>query len=216
MPNSWTINVQGRNYGPYTTEQMDAFVGEGRLAAHSLVAPEGGLHPKPAREYPELEALFDPVQPEAAVAASPAPSVPIGPMPSASGRFLTADGDGLEEDTISPTFGRSNDEPRTTERGRFLVVADMKSRSISGLEESIFNMGPAYPLMHQAWLLISDQSINVIRNELVQKLGKMDTIFIVDATHNKAAWFNFGPESDSRIRRVWTAQPDAPVQRRAG
>jgi hypothetical protein len=77
-------------------------------------------------------------------------------------------------------------------------------------------MGPAYPLMHQAWLLISDQSINVIRNELVQKLGKMDTLFIVDATHNKAAWFNFGPESDSRIRRVWTAQPDAPVQRRAG
>ncbi len=29
---------------------------------------------------------------------------------------------------------------------------------------------------------------------------------VVDATHNKAAWFNFGPESDTRIRRVWTAQ----------
>ncbi len=218
MPNSWTISVQGRNYGPYTTEQMDSFVGEGRLAGHSLVAPEGGLQPKPAREYPELAAFFEPAQPESAVAAqpSPAPQIPSGPTPSASGRFLTAAGDGLEEDTISPTFGRSNDEPRTTERGRFLVIADMKSRSISGLEETIFNMGPAYPLMHQAWLLISDQSINVIRNELVQKLGKMDTLFIVDATHNKAAWFNFGPESDSRIRRVWTAQPDAPVQRRAG
>ncbi len=47
--------------------------------------------------------------------------------------------------------------------------------------------------MHQAWLLISDQAINVIRNALVQKLGKLDTLFIVDATHNKAAWFNFGP-----------------------
>jgi hypothetical protein len=31
-------------------------------------------------------------------------------------------------------------------------------------------------------------------------------LFIVDSTHNKAAWFNFGPEADARIRRVWTAQ----------
>jgi hypothetical protein len=82
----------------------------------------------------------------------------------------------------------------------------MKSRSISGLEEEIFNMGPAHSIMPQAWLLISDQPINHIRNALVQKLGKLDMLFIVDATHNKAAWFNFGPEADTRIRRVWTAQ----------
>ena len=87
----------------------------------------------------------------------------------------------------------------------------MKSRSIAGLEEEIFNLGPAYSLMPQAWLLISDQPINYVRNTLVQKLGKMDMLFIVDATHNKAAWFNFGPESDTRIRRVWTAQHEHPV-----
>jgi len=28
-------------------------------------------------------------------------------------------------------------------------------------------------------------------------------LFIVDATHNKAAWFNYGPENDARIRRIW-------------
>ena len=132
---------------------------------------------------------------------APAP----GPTPSATGNFVTAGGV-EDEDIISPTFGRSNDEPRTGERGRFVVIADMKSRSISGLEEEILNLGPAYSLMPQAWLLTSDQPINMIRNALVQKLGKMDMLFIVDATHNKAAWFNFGPESDTRIRRVWTAQ----------
>jgi hypothetical protein len=39
---------------------------------------------------------------------------------------------------------------------------------------------------------------------LVRKLGKLDALFIVDAVHDKAAWFNFGPESDARIRRMWS------------
>ena len=57
--------------------------------------------------------------------------------------------------------------------------------------------------MPQAWLLSSDMSINAIRNTLVQKLGRIDMLFIIDASHNKAAWFNYGPEADSRIRRIW-------------
>jgi hypothetical protein len=198
MSDTWTLTVAGQTYGPYSEQQMLAFVGEGRLAAHSLVAPTGSTQFRPAGSYPMLARLFAP---------EPAP-IPSGPQPSATGKFVTASGVESDEDTIQPTFGRSNDEPRTGERGRFVVIADMKSRSISGLEEEIFNMGPAYSLMPQAWLLISDQPINVVRNALVQKLGKMDTLFVVDATHNKAAWFNFGPESDTRIRRVWTAQHD--------
>ena len=191
MTDTWTISVSGQTYGPYTLQQMQAFVAEGRLAPHSLAAPAGDTDFKPAGEHQALLRLF-----------APAP----GPSPSATGKFVTAEGIESDEDMISPTFGRSNDEPRGGERGRFVVIADMKSRSISGLEEEIFNLGPAYSLMPQAWLLTSEQPINVIRNALVQKLGKMDMLFIVDATHNKAAWFNFGPESDSRIRRVWTAQ----------
>ena len=200
MSDNWTINVAGQNYGPYTTQQMQAFVAEGRLAAHSQVVQTGETQLRAAADCPALSHLF-----------APAP----GPTPSATGKFVTAGGIESEEDIISPTFGRSNDEPRTGERGRFVIVADMKSRSISGLEEEIFNLGPAYSLMPQAWLLISDQPINQIRNALVQKLGKMDMLFIVDSTHNKAAWFNFGPESDSRIRRVWTAQHDPVAQKQA-
>jgi len=193
MTDTWTISAGGQTYGPYTEQQLLAFVGEGRLAAHSLVAPTGNTQFKPAGTYPMLARFFAPAN---------------APAPSATGKFVTASGVESDDDMISPTFGRSNDEPRTGERGRYVVIADMKSRSISGLEEEIMNMGPAYPLMPQAWLLISDQPINQIRNALVQKLGKMDMLFLVDATHNKAAWFNFGPEADTRIRRVWTAQHD--------
>ncbi|MEI9993689.1 MAG: DUF4339 domain-containing protein [Rhizomicrobium sp.] len=193
MTDTWTISVSGHTYGPYSLQQMQSFVAEGRLAAHSLAAPTGETQFRPAGSFPELLRLF-----------APAPTA--GPTPSATGKFVTASGVESEDDTISPTFGRSNDEPRGGERGRYVVIADMKSGSISGLEEEIFNMGPAYSLMPQAWLLISEMGINVIRNALVQKLGKLDMLFIVDSTHNKAAWFNFGPEADTRIRRVWTAQ----------
>jgi hypothetical protein len=79
----------------------------------------------------------------------------------------------------------------------------MKSRSIAGLEEEIHRCGQATALMPQAWLLISDMSINALRNTLIQRLGRIDMLFIVDASNNKAAWFNYGPEADSRIRRVW-------------
>ena len=37
---SWFVKVEGQIYGPYTPAQMRAFVGEGRIAAHSLVSDE--------------------------------------------------------------------------------------------------------------------------------------------------------------------------------
>ncbi|MBV9043516.1 MAG: DUF4339 domain-containing protein [Alphaproteobacteria bacterium] len=212
MADTWNMSVAGRMYGPYTTEQLQAFLAEGRLASHSLIAAAGEDNFHPAGDEPRLAHLFAPKAPATVPQAQP-----ISPVPSATGKFVTQTGAGLEfdDDDTLPTFGRSVDEPRTGERSRFLIVADMKSRSISGLEEVIFNLGPAYSLMPQAWLLTSDQPINAIRNTLVQKLGKMDMLFIVDATHNKAAWFNFGPESDTRIRRVWTAQHEPIAQRQA-
>jgi hypothetical protein len=82
-------------------------------------------------------------------------------------------------------------------------MAEMKSRSIAGLEQEIQRCGQAIQLMPQAWLLASDMTVNALRNTLIQRLGRVDMLFIVDATNNKAAWFNYGPENDSRIRRVW-------------
>jgi hypothetical protein len=65
-------------------------------------------------------------------------------------------------------------------------------------------------------VLVSEHAINIVRTALVQKLGKLDTIFIVDAAHDKAAWFNFGPEADTRIRKMWSKPADyAGTERRA-
>lgn len=189
MSDSWNIKVGGRSYGPFNLQQMQGLVGDGRLAPHSQVSRPDHDKPCAARDDAQLAALF----------AAPKKSEPA---PSATGRFFTGKRSD-EDDSNSQKFGRSNED---SERGRFLIVADMKSRSISGLEEEILTFGPAYAFLPQVWLLASDQNINAIRNALVQKLGKTDMLFIIDATHNKATWFNFGPEGDARIRRVWIDQ----------
>ena len=185
MSDTWTISVSGRSYGPYSAAQMRAFAAEGRLAAHSLVARDGEEQFYPASADSALAALFRP--------AAPAPAKPV---------FFTADGNSGQ-----PNFGHSEEE-KAGERTHYVVVADMKSRSISGLEEEIFNFGPAYPIMPQGWILSSETPINAIRNALVKKLGKLDTLLVVDATHDKAAWFNFGPEAEARIRRIWQKSPE--------
>jgi len=194
MTGTWTISVNGRSYGPYSAEQMCAFAAENRLAAHSLVARSGQDQYRPALDDAELASLFRP-------AATPAPARPV---------FFTADGDSAPQ-----SFGR-NEEPSGAERSHFVIIADMKSRSITGLEEEVFKLGPAYPILPQAWILSSDLQINAIRNALVLKLGKLDILFIVDATHNKAAWFNFAPEGESRIRRIWQKFQDQSGARAAG
>jgi hypothetical protein len=179
MADTWTIKFNNRTYGPYSVDQMKEYVAEGRVAAHSLVSRTGHETLRPASEDPELAPLFRPAV---------APARPA---------FFTA-----ENDQGRATFGKLEKEG-ASEWSHFFIVADMKSRSISGIEEEIYNCGPAYAVMPQAWLVSSEMSINAIRNALVQKLGRLDVLFILDATHNKAAWFNYGPEADSRIRRIW-------------
>jgi len=182
MSQSWLVTVGGQVYGPYPYEQMHAFIAEGRIVAHSLVETPEDAAPHRASQDPVLGVLF---QPAPAPIAEPVP-VSERPMPA--------------EAASAQKFGRPAVDG---ELAHFIIIADMKSRSINGLEEEIFNLGQAYPMMPQVWILKTDQAVNAVRNALVQRLGKLDTLFVVDSTHDKAAWFNFGPEADARIRRVW-------------
>ena len=113
-----------------------------------------------------------------------------------------------DQATAAPHKFGGGDAPAGGERNRYVIISDMKSGSITGLEEEIFNLGPAHRFMPQAWVLTSEASLNTIRHALMQKLGKLDTIFVVDTIHDRAAWFNFGPEVDTRIRRNWARTPE--------
>jgi hypothetical protein len=193
IPGPWIINVGGRAYGPYVAEQMRAFALEGRLVAMSQVTRAGDTEFRNALDDPELAPFFIPVKtPSAAV------SEPLRPgeaeRPASFGRF---------ESSLKA------EEDAAPETSHFLIVADMKSRSIQGLEEEVVKLGAVCPIMPQVWMLNTDASISAVRNILIQQLGKLDTLLVVDATRDKAAWFNFGPEMDARIRRIWTKQADS-------
>jgi hypothetical protein len=208
MSESWTISVGGRVYGPYSLEQMHAFHGEGRLAGHSLIARSGEEQFHPAHEDPDLAPLFPPAQEGDRGDAGEHMDGEHTGDEHTGGEHTGGEHIGTPHPETSRAaahhFGRSEANAQETQEAHYVIIADMKSRSITGLEEEIFNMGPAHRFMPQAWVLKSEASINAIRNQLVQKLGKIDTLFIVDAARDKAAWFNFGPENDARVRRMWS------------
>jgi hypothetical protein len=183
MSDSWTISVAGRPYGPYSGEQLQVFAAEGRLARQSLVARAGQTDFRRADDEPELAALFSP------------PPVAVRAVAQTLRRDEPAG------------FGRGDDQSRSGGRSRLVVIADMKSGSISKLEEEIATLGPTCTLLPQVWLLTTEVSVNTVRNLLVQQIGKLDMLFVVDASNDKAAWFNFGPEADARIRKLWRSEP---------
>jgi GYF domain 2 len=111
------------------------------------------------------------------------------------------------------TFGSLKDEDPSGEPSHIVIMADMKSHAAACLEEEIHRLGQACSLLPQIWLLKTEKTVNTVRNRLVQQLGKLDVLFVVDATNNKAAWFNFGAEAEARIHRVWSN--DEPSKLRA-
>lgn len=180
------INAGSRVYGPYNAEQMQIFRDQGRLAPHSLVARTGQDNYRPAAEDQSLAPLF-----AALAAPAPEPAAAKAEQPTKFGR------------EIENTDGDVN---------RYVIIADMKSGSIAGLDEEINKMGPACRLIMQTWILNSEISLSTLRSALTQKLGKLDNLLIVDASHDKAAWFNFGPEMETRLRSLWMRHD----QRKAG
>jgi hypothetical protein len=193
MIGAWTLNISGRIYGPYTSERMRAFATEGRLSPHSLVAREGTSDWHEAREEPEFaDVVGKPAAagtPEAAALSNPTIIVPAVSLTAAP----------------APTrpVAAAPDPQEGTRIAQFAVVVDLKSRSPGNLEQAISSLGSAYRLLPNVWIVSTEQTVNAVRNRLVQELGKLDSLFVVDATRGKAAWFNFGPEADVRIRRVW-------------
>ena len=190
MIGAWNINVGGRTYGPYSSERMLGFAAEGRLGPHSLIARDGSDDWHEARDEPEFTDLF--AVKEHIESPAPRPEGPVDAVGEPEG--------GME---AKPVFGAAQPERAAQEKAQFAIIVDLKSRAPGKLEQTIMSLGPAYKLLPNVWIVTTDQSVNAVRNRLVQELGKLDMLFVVDATRGKAAWFNFGPEADVRIRKVW-------------
>lgn len=187
----WVLQVSGRIYGPYTGHALRDYVREGRVVAHSMLARTG----QPAGEEEWMPAAQDPVL---------------------SQLFSAADAELLqvrqEMDTPSPSGGGpqgfGSKKTQTDRRDQptsfnIVIITDVKSRSSGPLENALMSLGPAYKISANVWVVHTPSGAPEVVNLLTQHLGGSDRLFVVDATRNRTAWFNMGPETDAKIRQVW-------------
>lgn len=200
----WLLKYGDRIYGPYTVDAMKSYIAEGRVIAQSVIAPEGTL---PGAENwqaaesveafapyfgePQRETPVERAAPVAATAASPASdAVDAEAQPSQD----------------RPAYGSAKgqqDRRRQPETANFVIVMDIKARYAGPLEQAIMSLGPAYKLAPNVWCVNANGTAAGLLNDLSVHIGKSDSMFIVDATRDRTAWSNLGPEIDAKIRRVW-------------
>jgi hypothetical protein len=181
----WSVNVAGRVYGPYTGPEILGFVKEGRIAPHSIV--------RAGAEGPWITAIDDPFLVRFFVAETQRKQ----PVPAA------ATGAGVPVAATSQTYRRRASD--VAEERNLVIIVDVRTGSSSpcSLELAIQAMGQAYRVTQNAWILRSKRSAGTVRNELTAHLGGSDRLFVADTSNSRTAWFNLGPEAETKIRKVW-------------
>lgn len=162
---SWFVKVEGRVYGPYTPQQMRAFVSEGRIAAHSQVSPERDGIWAQASDVEEFRDWLGESSPH------PAP-----------------------EKRVTPGARPAN----------FVIIAEVQAENLAEFRTALTAYGDLEQITTNAWLLRGPTTSAVLRNELSHILGRDDKLLVIDASHDRAAWFNLGREADQNIRELWS------------
>ncbi|MEN6543598.1 hypothetical protein [Parvibaculum sp.] len=200
----WLLKYGDRIYGPYSFDAMQSYIAEGRVIAQSILAPEGT--PPDSSNWlnadliPDFAAFFGGSAPEAEPAAEPRA------VAQSAGSDATAQREPAEERRERVSYGSSKgqvDRRRQPETANFIIIMDIKARYAGALEQAIMSLGPAYKLAPNVWCVNTAGTASGLLNDLSMHIGKTDTMFIVDATRDRTAWLNLGPETDAKIRRVW-------------
>ena len=193
---NWFVQVQSQNYGPYTDEQMQAFVQEGRVNANSLITNDINSGFFNAAAF-DIFRFWSGQQPLAVGAggpqsyqATPSPTPQATPTPVAASPLIAPQ-------PVEPT----QEEPVvSTASSVFLVMAEINSEGTMGFLQTLQKYGQAERLSNTIWLLRSQASVEQLRNALSQTLNGQDRLFLLDSRENKPAWFNTGADLDHRIR----------------
>ena len=155
--NQWWVQVRGKAYGPYTMDQLAAFVAEGRVRPTTQVSDH-------------------------------------------------ADGAWIEARRVIGLMAplRAGDAANDAgEAANVFIHAEILSGSWNGFMAALESMGFVCELSPGLWLIRTRFSSGVIRNTLSQTLERGDRFVVMDATRDRFAWFNLGPEVDVRITKVW-------------
>ena len=85
----------------------------------------------------------------------------------------------------------------------FILFVDIKSDSTGQFMQAMGRLGSYHKVSSNCWLMNCKGTVGKIRNAIVPVLGRLDSFVVVDASREKIAWFNLGPEADAKIHKVW-------------
>ncbi len=83
------------------------------------------------------------------------------------------------------------------------VHAEIVAGGYNAFMAALESLGAICELAPSLWLVRTPYSAGLIRNTLSQTLERGDRFIVMDATRDRLAWFNLGPEIDVRISKVW-------------
>ena len=89
------------------------------------------------------------------------------------------------------------------EAANVFVHAEIVSGSWNAFMAALESMGAVCDLASGLWLVRTRFTAGVIRNTLSQTLERGDRFVVIDATRDRFAWFNLGPEIDVRVGKIW-------------
>jgi hypothetical protein len=200
----WLLKYGDRVYGPYTGEAMQSYIAEGRIVAQSLIAPEGtALDAETWQSAVTIADFANLFGTNRAADLSQSTGTHVETVGAELHKAAQAN---AQPGGARPTYGPGKgqiDRRRQAETANFIVIMDIKARFAGPLEQAIMSLGPAYKLAPNVWCVNTNSTAAGLLNDLSIHIGKTDSMFIVDATRDRTAWHNLGPETDAKIRRVW-------------
>ena len=101
---------------------------------------------------------------------------------------------------LGPTGGENDNAP---DAANIFVHAEIRSGAHHEFAAALEALGSMCELAPGLFLVRTRFSAGIVRNTLSQTLMAGDRFAVIDATRNRFAWFNLGPEIDARVSSVW-------------
>ncbi len=176
MSQTWRLRVADRTYGPYSYDQLESFVREGRFAPTSMVSSSSERRWRTAGSDPQFRDLFQATAP----------------------RAVKKSVFGQRDISHDEADGKKEPEAAT-----FLLVFDVVSGAAGRIETAVRSLGPAMRVADNVWAVTTTNTAPGVRNALTPQLTEREPVLVVDATRGRSAWHNFCPETDAKLKRLW-------------
>ena len=194
----WYVKAAGGVWGPYPQDRVAGFVAEGRVTAETPVSPWAEGPFAPASASPEFAPLLQPRPP---AAEATAPAQPPAQPPATTTTTTTPP---AAEPAAAP-------KPAPAARGAggpsrpLLVFAAVSAESAPDFHAALVAAGSGMAIRSGLWLVRTQEGAAAMRNRLSRGLGPDDTLLVIEAPLERAAWFNLEPARDRELRRLWGA-----------